>query len=491
MKKKSNKSTSSSPSLQTTTTTTATTTKTTALTSNNEISSPSSWINQVSMDITSDGQLMIVGGGGNGDVGTGLVIEGSLLLSQLFYNKPIKKIKVKTTPIIPSNQGFEAYTTQELTILYQDNIIASISGVSLNNVLQVCYSQSLKGESASGGGGGNNSLSYRKWSLSNQVSKINDFTYCGGFLGSPFRALPYSTTEQSISRLVIAGRDPILSFYYPSDDGGSSFSVLVSSVASRLTSAVFSFAKNWWSGTSNQQQQQQQQQSQLQQQQQQIDIEKAVPLSKRWQISDSKREIQSISIDPTGRFAVTTDNLGRVILLDLVNTLLIRMWKGYRDIQTGWISSNSFQNSFEDDEDDNDDNGDNNEDTTTTTTTANDLLDFIPKKLLKQQQQNTFNISNYLVIYNGRRGFLEIWGLKHRSREYFKSIGKGWKLISTSLPFIQNNNNNRQQPQSSSLSSSSILNSTKCLSHCYLINEKGVLLKIKPPQNNNFQQFQI
>eukprot|EP00985_Skeletonema_marinoi_P014265 scaffold7206_cov143-Skeletonema_marinoi.AAC.7 len=50
------------------------------------------------------------------------------------------------------------------------------------------------------------------------------------------------------------------------------------------------------------------------------------------EFSDLPRRFESAKIDPSGTMAVTTDNLGRVILFDLETNQPIRMWKGMRNV---------------------------------------------------------------------------------------------------------------------------------------------------------------
>ena len=40
------------------------------------------------------------------------------------------------------------------------------------------------------------------------------------------------------------------------------------------------------------------------------------------------RQVGGIALDPMGRYAALTDNLGRVILLDVPHRQMLRMWKG-------------------------------------------------------------------------------------------------------------------------------------------------------------------
>ncbi len=47
----------------------------------------------------------------------------------------------------------------------------------------------------------------------------------------------------------------------------------------------------------------------------------------------------SLCLSPSGKIVVMTDNLGRVLLYDTRNLNIIRVMKGYREAQCGWIST--------------------------------------------------------------------------------------------------------------------------------------------------------
>ena len=52
------------------------------------------------------------------------------------------------------------------------------------------------------------------------------------------------------------------------------------------------------------------------------------PLFCRFGLPDSHRHGSSITMAPNGRLAVTTDDFGRVMLLDAKKAIVIRLWKG-------------------------------------------------------------------------------------------------------------------------------------------------------------------
>ena len=63
------------------------------------------------------------------------------------------------------------------------------------------------------------------------------------------------------------------------------------------------------------------------------------PLSAEFSVSDGDRRIVALLADPTGRLLLVADARGRVALLDAAELLVLRLWKGYRDCQLGWLYS--------------------------------------------------------------------------------------------------------------------------------------------------------
>ncbi|XP_020714261.1 rab3 GTPase-activating protein regulatory subunit [Ceratitis capitata] len=57
----------------------------------------------------------------------------------------------------------------------------------------------------------------------------------------------------------------------------------------------------------------------------------------RCQFHDGKRDGYTIVLSPNGKLAVVTDNLDRVVLVDVQRGILLRVWKGYRDAQCAFV----------------------------------------------------------------------------------------------------------------------------------------------------------
>lgn len=57
----------------------------------------------------------------------------------------------------------------------------------------------------------------------------------------------------------------------------------------------------------------------------------------RYAFSDDHRSTQRVWLSPRNRLAAISDSLGRIILVDCVRNIVLRIWKGYRDAQCGFI----------------------------------------------------------------------------------------------------------------------------------------------------------
>ena len=98
---------------------------------------------------------------------------------------------------------------------------------------------------------------------------------------------------------------------------------------------------------------------------------------------DKGRLVKTIIASFDKRFAVLTDDFGRVLLVDTTNMLIVRIWKGYRSAQCGWIEIN----------------------------------------------RDLEGKASYLVIYAPKRGILEIWS-SHKVAAF--NVGKSCRLLQSS-----------------------------------------------------------
>ncbi|ETW01828.1 hypothetical protein, variant 1 [Aphanomyces invadans] len=225
---------------------------------------------------------------------------------------------------------------------------------------------------------------WRKYSLNGQRDIIGMLPCAVTRPASLFQSQP----RAGLQTFMAVGCDPVVGFYHagtfstfhrllyplPGHEGTSLFRIahLASAVATRAAGAVWSLAKNWgWP------------------QDKVNDTVDAVPSDLGIHVAlgmpDShRRRARDLNVSPNGKLALVPDTLGRIFLIDTTSMLVIRLWKGYRDAQCGWM-------------------------------THNDGL--------------------YMVFYSARRGLVEVWRARHGPRVLCLPLGAHAKLkLCTCLP---------------------------------------------------------
>ncbi|KAK5916454.1 hypothetical protein CgunFtcFv8_011434 [Champsocephalus gunnari] len=295
--------------------------------------------------------------------------NGVLLLAQLLHEDPVLRLKCRTYEI-PRHPGVTEQH-EELSILYPASMV-TIDGFSLFQSLRACKNQVARAAAAGSDVIQPPPLAYKKWGLQD-MDAIVDHCSVG------VMTLQYVTV----------GGGPYTGFYYAVE--GSSqplLSHVALAVASKLTSALFSAASGWlgWNKHKNEEEAVQKQKPK---------VEPATPLTIRFGLPDSRRHGESICLSPCNTLAGVTDDFGRVSLLDLARGVAIRMWKGYRDAQLGWLQ--------------------------------------VPEERVDRESSPSASHPRrhalFLVIYAPRRGILEVWGMQHGPRVGAFTVGKHCRLL--------------------------------------------------------------
>jgi hypothetical protein len=132
---------------------------------------------------------------------------------------------------------------------------------------------------------------------------------------------------------VQVGENPMVGVYTTEGCDRPFFSVaaLASNMATRLGSAVVSVVSSFWGKKSNAKPEPRSDGNARSQQ--------LTSLPSSFCLNDSRRCVTSISLSPQQDLCAMADNFGRVMLLDVSTGTVVRMWKGYRDAQVGWISA--------------------------------------------------------------------------------------------------------------------------------------------------------
>lgn len=116
---------------------------------------------------------------------------------------------------------------------------------------------------------------------------------------------------------------------------------------------------------------------------------KELKMSSKCRFFDGKRDGHTIAIAPSGRLAVVVDNLDRVMLVDTQRSIILRVWKGYRDAQCAFVP--------------------------------------VKERTLKGVQTSRRK-ALFLVIYAPRLGCLEIWPLQHGPKVAAFTVSKSGQL---------------------------------------------------------------
>uniref|UniRef100_A0A8D3E0K6 RAB3 GTPase activating protein subunit 2 (non-catalytic) n=1 Tax=Scophthalmus maximus TaxID=52904 RepID=A0A8D3E0K6_SCOMX len=322
--------------------------------------------------------------------------NGVLLLAQLLHEDPALRLKCRTYEI-PRHPGVSEQH-EELSILYPAALV-TIDGFSLFQSLRACRNQVARAAAAGSDVIQPPPLTYKKWGLQEMDtvvdhSSVGIMTLCvfdqmknasilGGFNAS------VKGNPPAMSQYVAVGGGPYTGFYYAVE--GSSqplLSHVAMAVASKLTSALFNAASGWlgWNKNKNEEDAAQKQKPK---------VEPATPLGIRFGLPDSRRHGESICLSPCNTLAGVTDDFGRVTLLDLARGIAIRMWKGYRDAQLGWLQVPEERGDRE----------------------------FSPSASLPRRH------ALFLVIYAPRRGILEVWAMQQGPRVGAFTVGKHCRLL--------------------------------------------------------------
>uniref|UniRef100_A0A3Q3D209 RAB3 GTPase activating protein subunit 2 (non-catalytic) n=1 Tax=Hippocampus comes TaxID=109280 RepID=A0A3Q3D209_HIPCM len=314
-----------------------------------------------------------------------------------FYTEDqVLRLKCRTYEI-PRHPGVTEQH-EELSILYPAALV-TIDGFSLFQSLRACRNQVARAAAVGSDVIQPPPLAYKKWALQdmdaivdhcsvgvmtlNVFDQMKNASILGGFNASVKGSPP------AMSQYVTVGGGPYTGFYYAVEGSTQPLlSHVALAVASKLTSALFSAASGWlgWNKHKNEDETVQKHKPK---------VEPATPLGIRFGLPDSRRHGESICLSPCNTLAGVTDDFGRVTLLDLNRGIAIRMWKGYRDAQLGWLHVPEEQVSRE-----------------------SSLSTSVPRRH-----------ALFLVIYAPRRGILEIWAMQYGPRVGAFNVGKHCRLL--------------------------------------------------------------
>ncbi|XP_069624574.1 rab3 GTPase-activating protein non-catalytic subunit isoform X1 [Ranitomeya imitator] len=348
--------------------------------------------------------------------------SGVLLLSQLLNEDPILQLKCRTYEI-PRHPGVTEQH-EEMSILYPSAFV-TIDGFSLFQSLRACRNQVARAAASGNENVQPPPLAYKKWGLQD-IDSIVDHVSVGVMALSPFDQMKTASvlggfnasiksSPPTMSQYITVGSNPFTGFFFALEGSTQPLlSHVALAVASKLTSALFSAASGWLGWRSKHEEEPQQKQKPK--------VEPATPLAVRFGLPDSRRHGESISLSPCNTLAAVTDDFGRVILLDVGRGIAVRMWKGYRDAQIGWMQ----------------------------------IMEDLHERVAERGHFSPFGstqgpcrVAQFLVIYAPRRGILEVWSTQQGPRVGAFNVGKHCRLLYPGYKIMGLNNVTSQgwQPQ--------------------------------------------
>nr|XP_036870368.1 rab3 GTPase-activating protein non-catalytic subunit isoform X3 [Manis javanica] len=348
--------------------------------------------------------------------------NGVLLLAQLLNEDSVLQLKCRTYEI-PRHPGVTEQN-EELSILYPAAIV-TIDGFSLFQSLRACRNQVAKAAASGNENIQPPPLAYKKWGLQD-IDTIIDHASIGIMTLSPFDQMKTASniggfsaaiknSPPAMSQYITVGSSPFTGFFYALEGSAQPLlSHVALAVASKLTSALFNAASGWLGWKSKHEEDAAPKQKPK--------VEPATPLAVRFGLPDSRRHGESICLSPCNTLAAVTDDFGRVILLDVTRGIAVRMWKGYRGAQIGWIQI------------------------------VEDLHERVPEKVDFPPFGNTqgpSRVAQFIVIYAPRRGILEVWSTQQGPRVGAFNVGKHCRLLYPGYKIMGLNNVTSQswQPQ--------------------------------------------
>ncbi|KAG3028365.1 hypothetical protein PC120_g4878 [Phytophthora cactorum] len=237
---------------------------------------------------------------------------GKILFEQKLHGSAVLKLDVNrnaATIMAPRRASVmlssEPDMEGELWVLYADSTVAIIQ---ISEILAKLNSVFGPAQASK----------FRKYSLREQKDIVAAIP-CGPVRPTIFQ----SHSRLGVYTIVSAGSAPFLAFYQAGNDQNSIIHLahIATAIASRAAGAVWNFATSWgWrrdAGESTTGEEGHVEYTQL----------------GAGAIDAAAEHVPA----PIGGLAAVSDTLGRILLVDTSRMLVIRMWKGYRNAQCGWM----------------------------------------------------------------------------------------------------------------------------------------------------------
>ncbi|XP_011310795.1 rab3 GTPase-activating protein non-catalytic subunit [Fopius arisanus] len=342
---------------------------------------------------------------------------GCLLLEEQLHPETLISLKCQSSP---AGHG-DTSPSEEIHVLYPSAIcvlpgfpLFSTLRLRRNHLAQVQANSLEKPLEVSNGA----SLPLRKFGFKDQdvindcefvgTTSVNTFDHlmtasvCGGFNAS------YRSSAPQHSLTIATGKRPYLGFHYALEGGAAPvLSDMALAMASSLASAIGRIGTAVpWLRTSIKPTKQNPPQDRKG-----PAAEAPESMTCRFALSDVMREGDCLVPSPNRALSVVADGMGRVLLLDNRKGLALRMWKGYRDAQCGWVEVSEDKHSNR-------------------SSALGDLS--VCNKTHKTQRTNSrhsLKTALFLVIYAPKKSVIDVWGVQQGGKITTFTTSKNGRLI--------------------------------------------------------------
>ncbi|XP_015117604.1 rab3 GTPase-activating protein non-catalytic subunit [Diachasma alloeum] len=345
---------------------------------------------------------------------------GALLLEEQLHNENLISIKCQSLTSLTSHAG-DTSLTEEIHVLYT-TAISILPGFPLfstlrarRNHLAQIQANSLEkfGDKLSNSP---STLTFRKFGFKEQdiindcefigITSVNTFDHlmtasiCGGY-GASYRS---SAPQHTLT--IATGKRPYLGFHYALEGGAAPvLSDVAMAMASSLANAIGKIGTavpwlrtNLKGNNSNANTNAQEKKGPA--------GESPEVMTCRFALSDVMREGDNFITSPNRALSVVSDAMGRVVLLNNKKGVALRMWKGYRDAQCGWIEVSEDKH-----------------------LSTNRLNEKSHKGSQRKTTRYALKTALFLVIYAPKKGVIDVWGIQQGGKITTFTASKNGRLI--------------------------------------------------------------
>ncbi|CAG2062309.1 unnamed protein product, partial [Timema podura] len=261
----------------------------------------------------------------------------SLLISEMLHDEPVLNLKCQSYGLPRHSAAPEQL--EELYVLYP-SAVCVLPGFGLFQTLRACRNQLARVQANCGDMVRAPPLTYKKWGFADQ-ERVSDCEFAGPATANTFDHLLtasicggfntwYRSSAPQNSLIVATGSRPFVGFHYALEgEAPLVMTDVAKAVANKLKSTIGQALPGWLLGVTRS--------SSSDKVKEKVMMEPAEQMGCRFGLCDVLRHGDRIVMAPSRGLSVVSDSLGRVILIDNKKGVAVRMWKGYRDAQCGWL----------------------------------------------------------------------------------------------------------------------------------------------------------